>query len=159
MTDPELFGKTRARVCGLLIKDNSILLLKHEGLGPEGFIWSPPGGGIEFDETAEEALIREFKEEVSLEIEVDDFLFVNEYFDKRLHAIELFFSVTYVSGVMKLGSDPEYSEENQIITEAKFLPYDKLDIMTPSHKHNAFRFCRNSQGIINLRGFYNFRNI
>ncbi len=48
------------------------------GLGPEGYIWSPPGGGVEFKENVEKALIREFREETHTTIAIDEFLFVNE---------------------------------------------------------------------------------
>ena len=65
-------NQTRVRVCGLLVKDDRLLLLKHIGLGPNGFIWSPPGGGVKFEETVKEALNREFIEEVNLEIEVQE---------------------------------------------------------------------------------------
>ena len=68
-------GKVRPRVCGILIENNSILLVKHEGLGSAGTLWIPPGGGIEFGETAQEALKREFQEEVDLQIESTKFLF------------------------------------------------------------------------------------
>ena len=83
--------KVRVRVCGILVEGSKMLLLKHEGVGSSGFIWSPPGGGLEFDQNAHSTLVKEFKEETDLTIEVGDFLFVNEYKDDRFHAIELFF--------------------------------------------------------------------
>ena len=49
-------GKVRVRVGGILIENDQILLLKHEGVGKKEFLWSPPGGGMEFGENAEENL-------------------------------------------------------------------------------------------------------
>ena len=38
-----------------------------------------PGGGHEFGEGLKETLIREFKEELSLEVEVGDLFYVNDF--------------------------------------------------------------------------------
>lgn len=58
--------KTDLVVAGYLIHNNRILLIHHEKLG----LWLPPGGHIDRDETPDEALEREFREEVNLEIEI-----------------------------------------------------------------------------------------
>ena len=79
--------QVRVRVCGLHLTDQGILLLKHEGIGKKGFLWSPPGGGIESNENARSALIREFKEETHLDIVVEDFYFANEYLDEQVHKL------------------------------------------------------------------------
>ena len=53
---------------GILVEGNKILLIKRAkepGLGK----WAVPGGRIEENETAEECLKREFKEETGLDIE------------------------------------------------------------------------------------------
>ncbi|MBN1386724.1 NUDIX domain-containing protein [Candidatus Woesearchaeota archaeon] len=53
-------------VCGHLIHDNKLLLIHHKKLD----MWLPPGGHIDKDETPDDTLIREFKEEVNLDIEI-----------------------------------------------------------------------------------------
>lgn len=47
-------------------EDNEILLQKHSDFNE----WGLPGGAIEFGETAEEACVREFKEEIGIDVKV-----------------------------------------------------------------------------------------
>ena len=102
------FGnKLRTRICGILIHENKLLMMKHKSINPSGYFYSPPGGGLEFGETMESCLKREFIEETGLTISVGDFLFVNEFLKKPLHAIEFFFEVKTLNTDFNLGSDPE----------------------------------------------------
>jgi 8-oxo-dGTP diphosphatase len=103
-------GKVRVRVCGILIENKRILLVKHLGLGKNGSFWSPPGGGLEFGESIEDALKREFLEETGLEIRCGRFLRFHEHIDDRFHALELFFRVERISGTPVLGNDPEVQD-------------------------------------------------
>ena len=52
---------------GILIKDEKILLIKKNG-GPYDGKFDLPGGTIEFNEKPNEALVREFNEEVGIQI-------------------------------------------------------------------------------------------
>ena len=149
--------EVRVRVCGLHCTKHGILLLKHEGIGKNGFLWSPPGGGIESNENARDALVREFKEETHLDILVKDFCFINEYLDKRVHAIELFFTVRVIGGCLKLGKDPELKK--QILTKADYLSFEYVNQLNSLNKHNAFQFCSDAAQINKLRGYYFFNNI
>ena len=130
--------KLRVRVCGICIQEDLILLVKHKHLGNTGTLWAPPGGGMEYGESAHEALKREFEEETNLEVIIKDFLFVHEYLDPPLHGIELFFRVEIVGGNLKLGQDPELPLTNQNIT-----------ITQPNHRFELrpfFCFCL-AQGV------------
>jgi 8-oxo-dGTP pyrophosphatase MutT (NUDIX family) len=53
-------------VAGYTIRDNKLLLIYHVKTG----LWLPPGGHIEKDETPDEALLREIKQELNLEINI-----------------------------------------------------------------------------------------
>lgn len=152
-------GKVRVRVCGLLQEAGKILLLRHHGVGPAGHLWSPPGGGLEFGESVEDALVREFEEETGLQVQIVDFLFTNEYRDDSLHAIELFFSVKVKSGNAALGKDPELAADQQILTDMHFFTPDELHSLHQSELHNAFRYCDHPLDIFDLRGFFKFENI
>ena len=54
-------------VYGICIKDDQVLVIK-KGRGPYKGLYDLPGGRIEFGEKAEEALRREFEEEVSVAV-------------------------------------------------------------------------------------------
>lgn len=135
-----IFGnKLRLRVSGICIQDDSILLIKHLAIGKKGILWAPPGGGLQFGETITETVKREFLEETGLLIEVGELIMVNEYLESPLHAIELFFKVIINSGVLKKGSDPEMSPENQIISEIKFIPFEELALLESGTLHSMFK--------------------
>ena len=145
-------GKVRVRVCGLLISEDKVLLLNHSGIGQKGALWSPPGGGIEFGEGAKETLIREFMEETNLEITVGEYLFLNEHIDEKHHAIELFFRVTYRSGHLSLGTDPEMDE--QILTDVKFFSLVEIRKEPIGTVHSIFEKVDSLDDLFNLRGYF-----
>lgn len=149
-------NKVRIRVCGILIKENKLLLVKHKGIGKEGQLWSPPGGGLEFGESVEECLEREFQEETGVSIKTGSFLFVNEFKGNDLHAVELFFSVDFLHGEPLVGHDPEHDLDNQIIQEARFVTISELDIIRPEQKHNILIDLRDMNELLNISGYFKF---
>lgn len=58
--------KTDLVIAGYLIHDDKVLLIHHKGLG----LWVSPGGHIEENETPDEAVKREFKEELGLDVKI-----------------------------------------------------------------------------------------
>lgn len=57
-------------VVGVLVKNNKLLIAKRRTDQMLGGLWEFPGGKVEMGETKEEALVREFQEEVGLDIDV-----------------------------------------------------------------------------------------
>lgn len=150
-------GKVRVRVGGILIEDNKVLLLKHDGVGKKDYLWSPPGGGMEFGENAEENLKREFFEETGLQIKVDELLFINEFINNKIHAIELFFKVKKTGGILKLGNDPEMGNQ-QILCDLAFFDENKLKNTEKDYLHNMFIGINKPQEVLNLKGYFKFVN-
>ncbi|MCU0447421.1 MAG: NUDIX hydrolase [Microscillaceae bacterium] len=153
------FGnQLRLRVSGICCQNEQVLLIKHHYLGEGKYLWSPPGGGMHFGDSANETLVREFWEETNLQIEVGEFLFVNEFLQPPLHAIELFFAVKIVGGELKRGFDPEMSAENQIIHEVKFLSLDDLQKENPLQIHSIFRNIQKLSNILQRKGYFQTHN-
>jgi len=136
----EAFGnRLRLRVCGFLIQNNELLLVKHLHIGSKGVLWAPPGGGMDFGENAVTTLKREFLEETGLEIEVRDLAVINEYLEPPLHAIELFFNVVQTGGTLQQGHDPEMSGEDQIIREVRYVSFRELQTMDQDTLHHVLK--------------------
>jgi 8-oxo-dGTP diphosphatase len=113
-------------------------------------LWSFPGGGLEFGETLEFALKREFLEETGLNIQPQQFAFGCEFLNQPLHAIELYFQVAEVSGKLITGSDPEL----QLIEEVKFLTPMEIKNIPRELLHGIFRKCEDASELRQLNGFY-----
>ncbi|MES2730527.1 MAG: NUDIX hydrolase [Bacteroidota bacterium] len=152
------FGQQlRLRVCGICVLNEQVLLVKHQGLGRNGTLWAPPGGGVTFGESVPQALEREFREETGLEIAVGRFLFVNEFIGLPLHAVELFFEVRVLAGELKLGIDPEmlsHARKHQSIKEVRFLDFAEIKQKDEAEMHPLFRHCRHVQDLLALQGYF-----
>lgn len=64
-------------VAAAIIKDSKVLAVQRSGLMTLSGFWEFPGGKIKEGESEREALIREIKEELMVDIEVMDY--VNKY--------------------------------------------------------------------------------
>ncbi|WP_159467618.1 NUDIX hydrolase [Dyadobacter sp. 3J3] len=149
-----LYGsRVRIRVCGICISDGQILMIRHRFVGNENIFWSPPGGGIQFGESAQETLRREFLEETGLVVEAGEMLFVNEFIEPPLHAVELFFQIKTFSGSVRTGQDPEFSEANQIIQEVRFMSMQEIKKLPVNHVHSLFRNFDTIDSVMALRGY------
>ena len=149
------FGnKLRIRVCGICIDENNILLVKHHSISASGILWAPPGGGMVFGETAEDALKREFLEETGLTIAIEKFLCVNEYFTDPLHAIELFFLVKKTAGTLQTGIDPELHTDKQIITAVTWTAIDTLQHLAKNELHGLLHNIKNPEELQHLNGYF-----
>jgi len=67
------------RVYGILINEKKQVLVSDEFIRG-GYYTKFPGGGLEFGEGTRDCLIREFKEEMDLHVEVGDHLYTTDFF-------------------------------------------------------------------------------
>lgn len=59
-------------VAGIIYKNNKFLIAQRNLNKSQGGLWEFPGGKVEKDESYERALIREIKEELNADIEVNE---------------------------------------------------------------------------------------
>lgn len=71
--------------------EGKILIAKRNKKKSQGGLWEFPGGKIEPNETKEEAIVREIKEELNMNISCDSYFDekVYEYPDKKIRLIAL----------------------------------------------------------------------
>jgi len=67
----------RPRACAAILNDDKILMVCHKT--PSRTYWTFPGGGVNENETFEQAAIREVKEETGLDVKIASLLFEEEY--------------------------------------------------------------------------------
>jgi ADP-ribose pyrophosphatase YjhB (NUDIX family) len=132
--------KVRIRVCGICLKEDRLLLVRHQGTVQNQSLWAPPGGGLQFGETVRECLVREVLEETGLETEVTRFLFVNEFKEHPLQAVELFFELRITGGELIKGTDPEAAADQQLIEEVAFLSLQEIRDIPLADKHRALHY-------------------
>ena len=105
----------RIRAAGILIKDGQILLVRHEKEGKS--YWLIPGGGVDYGESVEKALVREFQEEVGLNIQVGKLVLVHDSIPPNRHrqVLNLYFLVTTDKFELKVTPDA-------VLRDAAFYP-------------------------------------
>ena len=104
-------------VVAAIIKADNKIFATQRGYGEFQGMWEFPGGKIEVNESKETALIREIKEELDVDIQVDDWITRLEYDYPSFHLSMDCFFASIISGEMVL-------KEHMA---AKWLGGDELD--------------------------------
>lgn len=87
------------RVYGILLNEKNEVLLSDERRFGTSFT-KFPGGGLEWGEGIKDALIRELQEELNIDAEIGDLLYVNDFFQQSAfresdQIISFYFKVNY----------------------------------------------------------------
>jgi len=102
------------RVRAVIIKDNKVLTIKRTK--PNETYWVIPGGGVEDKETNEEALVREIKEELGIDIKIDKLILeLSSKKPETLNQKEHFYLCHIIGGEIGTGKGPEYKEDSKYI--------------------------------------------
>ena len=121
------FKEIRPIVLGIVKKGNKILVSEGYDKVKNEVFYRSIGGGIEFLENSKEALKREFKEELGIDIIVGEFLGIAEniftYNGKNAHELILFYEVNI--------KENDYKEKYHIIddnseSDAMWIEIDKF---------------------------------
>jgi hypothetical protein len=70
----------------------------------------------------------------------------------------LFFYVKETGGALMTGADPEMGGHGQIIKEVKYMNWREISGLKNSQKHNIFSYCSSLSEILNLKGYFKFKN-
>ena len=116
-------GRIRVRACGLIIRNESILLVKQNVPTRNEPIWLPPGGGVNLTETVSDTLVREVFEETRLRISGFRLRYIHEFIQPPFHAVEFYYLVSNFGGHVRTGHDPELAGSNQDILDVQFAPF------------------------------------
>lgn len=116
-------AEPRIRAAGILIKEGKILLIRHQK--NDDTYWLLPGGGVDYGETMEESLKREFQEECNIDVEVKEMVFVSQGIapNKSRHIVHMNFAVEYISGELRVGDEG-------ILKEVCYLSLEELETIT-----------------------------
>ncbi|MEL7422361.1 MAG: NUDIX domain-containing protein [Bacteroidota bacterium] len=108
--------RIRNSVKAIIIRDGKLLCNKNHD--NRGIFYCVPGGGQEYQENLQDALVRECFEEISVPIEVGELLFVRDYIGKnhngqarlkRIHQVEFFFACELTTDQEpQVGNGPDY---------------------------------------------------
>ena len=92
----------------VIIQDDEVVLLFRHKVkkGKEKYYYALPGGHLEKNETNEECVIREVKEELSIDVKILNFLGIVE---KKNH-LDYIYNCEWISGELLLGG--EEKEQN-----------------------------------------------
>jgi 8-oxo-dGTP diphosphatase len=127
-------NKFNVRVYGILIKDDAVLV--SDEFIKNNKITKFPGGGLEFGEGTKDCVIREFKEELDLDIEVGEHFYTTDFFvtssfSTNSQVLSIYYKVHALSKldfkVSKLEHDYESKEGAQSLRWLKFKKIKESD--------------------------------
>jgi ADP-ribose pyrophosphatase YjhB (NUDIX family) len=106
----------------LILKDGCLLLIRHQWHQTGDGYWVIPGGGIEPDESEEECVIREMKEETSLDVEIERLLWDEPFATDGEYKWQKSYLCRPVGGEAAPGYEPEIeAAENYAISEVRWI--------------------------------------
>ncbi len=123
----------RIRATGIVIHDNKLLMIHRFRDGKEYYVL--PGGGVEEGESPQEAVVREIKEETSVETRLNSglALFSHNYTaDTGEESIHQLFLCEYISGTPALQQDSveKMRADHNNIYDPIWVDLDRLESMT-----------------------------
>lgn len=118
--------KKRVSSRAIIIEDGKLLAMFRRKIKEDGSVkeyYVIPGGGLEENETLEENVIRELKEEFNVDIEIVKFLSTEEYED----TIANYFLCKIINGTPKLGGEELDRMTPENYYEIRYIDLKKID--------------------------------
>lgn len=141
-------------------EENRILLVCHHVEGKD--IWLPPGGSIEEGETSQQAAVREVFEETGLTVSIRRLIWHVEEVSKRGQRFAVYFVGSIENGQLALGSDPEFSQEEQVLRDVGFFTREEVEslphVYPPYLREEVWAvFEQEQEGTLPLSSVYKIR--
>jgi ADP-ribose pyrophosphatase len=126
-------------VGAVLVQQGAILLLRRVK-DPEAGCWGIQGGAVAFGETIADAVRREMREELAVEVAILDLLGVTDHIlpHERIHWVSPVFSVRVVCGIPRNAEPYKHSE-------LRWFQLDQLPDNLTLPTRNALRLLRNGR--------------
>jgi A/G-specific adenine glycosylase len=122
---------------GIISKNKHLLITRRKSSGLLGGLWEFPGGKIKKGETAEEACVREMREEVNLSIEIIGFLTRIKHAYTHFKVVMDVFRCRYQSGEVVLRGPVDY----------RWITIDEIDMFPfPRANHKFIPLLRAGTG-------------
>ncbi|MFM2387464.1 MAG: hypothetical protein RL660_2221 [Bacteroidota bacterium] len=130
--------KITVRIYGLCIDDNNNILVTDEKVG-DFYFTKFPGGGLEWGEGTRDCLVREFKEELNVDIEVQAHYYTTDYFqpsawNSNQQILSIYYKVKILSQLdLPISTEVQALDANIYETEkARLVPLSQLteDMLT-----------------------------
>ncbi len=121
-------GRFNYRVCAIIINENKLLAM-HNEVSPYYYL---PGGRVKLGETAENAILRELKEELNIDAKIIRPLWINQAFFKedvmkeKFHEICIYFLVDVSETDILTRNNTFKGTETNRIHEFEWLSFEKL---------------------------------
>ncbi len=116
-------GICHVRVAGILVREGRLLVQN------DGSAYAIPGGHLRFGETTEEALLREFQEEMGIDIVCRRLLWTEENFwqwgAKKTHNLGYYYLVELSEGCTAPKAGARMKDNSSVCFD--WLPTDSLD--------------------------------
>jgi len=111
-----------AAVAAIIVNENREMLLCRRACNPYKGTFDLPGGFVNLDESAEEAIRREIREETGAEIETiryfDSFPNIYPYSGFNVHTLDIIFTCSLKAGSILTPNDD--------VSEIMFVPFEKI---------------------------------
>jgi 8-oxo-dGTP diphosphatase len=121
-------NQPRVRVAALIVLDGSVVLVRHRAGSSVYHLL--PGGGVDYRETLEHAVVREVLEETGLEVTLGQLLFASDTIDPHgtRHVINLTFLANAVGGAITQRPEDRRVEAVDLVAPADL---SSLDLRPP----------------------------
>ncbi len=109
----------KVRPAALIIVNEAILTLRYNYNGTDVFML--PGGNMEFGENMQTCLARELEEELGIQSEIKDLLFIAEVHQAEMDKLHCVFNVVHSPN-----TQPRINPKETSALEIVYLPFEKI---------------------------------